>query len=271
MLPIVVSALGIALSPPTRGGSIGSEHMAQLRSRGFAVVENFLAPPAVSELVADVEALRSEGRFAAAGVGEAATNRLDKSVRKCEQCFVFPKGRQQGAGDARARDRMYSSIDAVHKALHEGAGTPLDALLTEGLYVHYPNGGYYKRHVDAAVGTTSALRAWSYLLYLNEDWCPADGGCLRIFTDGGLEQAPAGAPPSFVDVEPRGGTLVVFRSDAVPHEVLETTTKRMALVGWFSKPVEGSSSRRSLITALSGALVVGSAVKFGPSLLGGGK
>eukprot|EP00966_Prymnesium_polylepis_P084223 1949432-Prymnesium_polylepis.1 len=48
----------------------------------------------------------------------------------------------------------------------------------------------------------------SYLLYLNEDWCPADGGCLRIFTDGGLEQAPAGAPPSFVDVEPRGGTLV---------------------------------------------------------------
>ena len=62
---------------------------------------------------------------------------------------------------------------------------------------------------------------------------------------------------------------VVFRSDSVPHEVLETSAERMALVGWFSKPAEGSASRRSLIAGLSAALVVGSAVKFGlPKLLG---
>ena len=39
-----------------------------------------------------------------------------------------------------------------------------------------------------------------------------------------------GAPPSFVDVSPRAGTLVVFDSSRVPHEVLETTSPRRAVV-----------------------------------------
>ena len=41
------------------------------------------------------------------------------------------------------------------------------------------------------------------------------------------------------------------------------------MVGWFNRPVEGSSDRRKLITYLAGALVVGSAVKFGLRALGG--
>lgn len=269
MFTASLATLGVALGGATRGGGIMPKHISELRSRGFTVVDDFLSPPAVTSLVSDMQSLRSQGRFASAGVGEAATNRVDDSVRRCEQCFVFPKGRQQGAGVAGAREQMYTAIDSLQKALHEGAGEPLDALLTEGLYVHYPDGGYYKRHVDAATGTTSALRAWSYLLYLNQDWAPDDGGCLRIFTDGGLDTQPANALPSFVDIEPRAGTLVVFRSDSVPHEVLETSAERLALVGWFSKPVEGSAARRSIISALLAALLLGSSVKFGPELLGG--
>ena len=46
----------------------------------------------------------------------------------------------------------------------------------------YPNGGYYRRHVDALPGTPQALRKFSYLLYLNEGWQASHGGCLRIPT-----------------------------------------------------------------------------------------
>ena len=60
-----------------------------------------------------------------------------------------------------------------------------------------------------------------------EGWTEDDGGCLRLYTDGGGEEAPAGAAPSYVDVEPKAGTLVVFRSDLVPHEVLDTTAPRV--------------------------------------------
>ena len=40
-----------------------------------------------------------------------------------------------------------------------------------------------------------------------------------------------------VDVAPRGGTLVLFDSVSVPHEVLPTTAgERVAMAGWFHEP-----------------------------------
>lgn len=68
--------------------------------------------------------------------------------------------------------------------------------------------------------------------------------------------------PSFVDVPPRAGTLVVFDSSAVPHEVLDTKCERLAVAGWFNRPAAGSSERRGLITALGGALVLGGVAKL---------
>ena len=118
----------------------------------------------------------------------------------------------------------------------------------------------------SAVSTASAQRQWSYLLYLNREWQESDGGCLRIHTDGGGEQAPPGAEPSYFDVPPRAGTLVLFRS-TMPHEVLDTDASRLAIAGWLNRPVEGSSTRRGLIAKLGGALAVGSVFKFGMARL----
>ena len=61
------------------------------------------------------------------------------------------------------------------------------------------------------------------LLYLNPGWKPSWGGALRIFREGG----------EHVDVPPEAGTLVLMRSDAVEHEVLETAAPRHCVVGWF--------------------------------------
>lgn len=46
---------------------------------------------------------------------------------------------------------------------------------------------------------------------------------------------------------PRAGTLVVFLSEDMPHEVLETQRERYSIAGWFR--VNGSDSVR-LDTAL---------------------
>ena len=106
-------ALGIALpNSPTRASrGVAPQDLAQLSSHGYAVIDNFIAPQDVAALVNDVKSLRSEGRFATAGVGAGLDdNRLDDSVRRCEQCFVFPKGRQQGAGNTQARERDRKSV-----------------------------------------------------------------------------------------------------------------------------------------------------------------
>lgn len=248
--------------------ALGASHLAELKSTGFTVVPNYLPPQAVQALQADVETLTAEGRFAAAGVGEASTNRLADEVRRCEQCFVFPAFKHGGGGAQAGRDELYGVLDGLQSSLEAGTGVALDRLLCEGLYARYPNGGYYRRHVDAVAGTASDIRQWSYLLYLNTEWSESDGGCLRIHTDGGGEAAPPGASPSYVDVEPRAGTLVLFRS-TIPHEVLNTSARRLAVAGWFNTPVGGSGARRTLIAGLAAALVVGGAAKFVLGLLGG--
>ena len=52
----------------------------------------------------------------------------------------------------------------------------------------------------------------------------ADGGALRL-------HLPDGA----VDVPPRGGTLVLFLSAEIEHEVLPTTRERLSIAGWFRR------------------------------------
>ena len=97
---LVSHALGALLTQPALAGSA----LSQLQSRGFAVVPDYLPTRAVAALRTDVAALQSQGRFAVAGVGEAATNRQDGEVRRCEQCFVWPK---RGGGDADGRDELH--------------------------------------------------------------------------------------------------------------------------------------------------------------------
>ena len=246
-----------ALSAACLPSGAGSE----LLRLGFTVAPNFFSPAHVQLLRRDILQLKKEGRFSAAGVGEAEKKRLDGSVRRCEQCFLFPRVKHGGGGDQAARTLLYDALDTLRGELERESGQTLDPLLTEGLYAYYPNGGFYRRHTDSVAGTVQELRRFSYLIYANTDWSEEDGGMLRIHTDGGGEVAPAGAEPSFTDVAPRAGTLVVFRSD-LPHEVLDTTAERFAVAGWFNAPPQGSEGRRQLIAALAGTLVVGGTAKL---------
>ena len=124
--------------------------------------------------------------------------------------------------------------------------------------------GFYRRHCDSVVGSASVLRSYSLLLYLNNEWKESDAGHLRIHLDSGKDFLPEGEDPNYVDVEPKGGTLVLFKSDKIPHEVMDTKSERMAVVGWYNRPVttadlnnmasEGDKTK-TMMLALSAALV----------------
>jgi Rps23 Pro-64 3,4-dihydroxylase Tpa1-like proline 4-hydroxylase len=68
------------------------------------------------------------------------------------------------------------------------------------------------------------------------------GGQLRIFL-GQVDRIPLGARDDskeenvttehYMDIIPDLGTLVLFDSATVPHEVLPTKRDRLAVVGWF--------------------------------------
>ena len=125
------------------------------------------------------------------------------------------------------------AIERLRVSLIGASGRPLleSAELT---LLGYKAGGSYRRHMDdssnVAIGH-GARRSLSLLVYLgDDDWdAQRDGGALRIYPPKGSGRE------GYVDVPPYAGTLVVFDSATVPHEVLVTNRPRVALAGWLQE------------------------------------
>lgn len=94
----------------------------------------------------------------------------------------------------------------------------------EAHYAHYPPGTFYKKHVDRHCDSNA--RVISVVFYLNNDWSAEAGGELLMHGEGGQ--------PLF-SVSPKGGTLLLFTSEDMPHEVRAATRERWSIAGWFRR------------------------------------
>ena len=104
-----------------------------------------------------------------------------------------------------------------------------------------------------AGGAPRHRRAFSFLLFLTPAGFDAarDEGALRLYAPiapaeqrrrAAIELSAVGAGTlldgsAARDIPPEPGTLVVFRSEAVPHEALPTRAPRHVLVGWLHRPL----------------------------------
>lgn len=93
----------------------------------------------------------------------------------------------------------------------------------ESHFTLYPPGSFYRRHLDRF--NDDDRRSVSAIYYLNPDWLPEHGGALRLYPAAGGE----------LDILPEAGTLVLFMSADLPHEVLPATRERLSLTGWFRR------------------------------------
>lgn len=217
------------------------EHLDRLQKQKYVVIPNFLSPTLVEELRSDVYHLRIQQQFKKAGIGQDTTNQFNADIRVAETCFIGPD--KLKAYPSTSRNHLYNILDIIRKDIEASSMIRLDTSLTELLYAYYPMGGFYQRHRDAIPGSASTLRKYSLLLYLNQpDWdIHTDGGALRLYFDSNPDNvvSPINEDSSHVvDIIPMGGTLVLFPSDALPHAVLNTQRERMAVVGWFNRPVQ---------------------------------
>ena len=231
----------------------------QLADNGFVVVENFISEDLRNDLRKDVCNLRSLDRFKIAKIGHDGMvqdeNQPFRDIRYSETCFIGKA--KEPEPKSKARQQLYAVLDAVKVELNtndvvkQGQVTKnvphLDPDLEELMYAYYPRGGYYRRHRDAEPQSMSNWRRYSLLLYLNENWKPEDGGQLRIHRDSGGDELPLGELPNYIDVQPQAGTLVLFRSDLCPHEVLDTSKERIAIVGWFLSEEQSATEVSSAV------------------------
>jgi SM-20-related protein len=98
----------------------------------------------------------------------------------------------------------------------------LGARSSELHFAHYPPGAFYKTHRDRFADESA--RVISLVFYLNDAWPNDAGGELVIYDD---------AMTTLHRVSPRAGTMVAFRSEMFPHEVLPASRDRFSLTGWL--------------------------------------
>jgi SM-20-related protein len=267
-------------SKTTKGASsqslprLSKEALMELDSKGYAVIENFIGLELVAGLQEDVCTLRTAGRFKVAGVGQDASNAVADTIRRAETCFIDNPSKHadvMGTGAGDSRGNLYQVLYTVRQDLGTHSSTNLDAKLDELLYAYYPQGGYYRRHVDSVVNSPSYLRSYSFLLYLNDgQWdLSTQGGALRLHLDSGKDYLPDNESPNYVDVCPKGGTMVIFESSKIPHEVMDTSSERLAVVGWYNRAMTASdisnitpagddlAKRAGLLAVAAGLVTVG--------------
>lgn len=224
-------------------GALRDDHIAELVRERFIRVDDYISSEHVARLLADIEGLR--------GTGCAHTKAMDGHGSL--EWFTFGPGSVGAAppippelgGDPEARWELCQLVGNLHRSIEQGVGTSFDPDWTELQYAYYPLGGFYHKHVDSGAFHTHPLladgpdgsrrlikRACSFVLYLNDQWTEADGGHLRVYGS-----AAPDAP--YMDVAPTAGTLVVFKSDEVLHEVMRSNARRVSIVGSASARARG--------------------------------
>ena len=139
----------------------------------------------------------------------------------------------KGLGDRFARAVGHECVDAPSKCM----------------VARYETGGY-RCHLDHdppadddlywlwASSREQSQRVLTSILYLVDEDFDADihGGCLRLFLGCEPGDASGETALSVKDVAPVPGRLVVFKSRRVPHAVLDTSRRRLALSCWHLAP-----------------------------------
>ncbi len=184
-----------------------------LATTGYCIYPQALPHSLTDRMYQYMQDLEQE-EFRRAGIGRDQEHQLNRQVRG-DQIRWLSASRPE---------------ESAYLAWMEELRIGINRRLMMGLFDYechfsrYPQGAFYRRHLDAFQGRTN--RVLSTVCYLNPDWQPGNGGELLIYAD---EQAQA----PIERVQPCYGTLVVFLSDRFPHEVLPAQRERLSLTGWY--------------------------------------
>jgi hypothetical protein len=230
------------------------ERCQELERNGYLVIDNFLTNEQVTNAVIS---LADDKIFA------PSQNERDGNKVRTDRVFFFRGGNKEveekegkdqnnALGDVRnVLYRLgYDIVDSGFQGFPKDSdsyqtgwlGVP--AMMQISLYNKQgEDGAYYREHTDACddtlldLGLTGYLRSrylrkryLTCIVYLNPDWEPAHGGCLRIISDNNDDKQRN----SVVDIEPKAGRLILFSSVNTTHAVLPTFSRRLACSMWIT-------------------------------------
>ncbi|CAE7812501.1 Egl nine-like 1 [Symbiodinium microadriaticum] len=205
---------------------------AALQKEHIAVLDEFLPEDTCRAL--SLGALASRGEMVRGATG-AAGKALAKGTEELQKVLNEPSRgdvvKFSDDGNMPGCPGFLEALDALVEGL-QGCPAVADRLqhvdwANGAMFAIYPgDSSRYIKHVDNTLGTDG--RRLTAVLYLNKDWKPEHGGCLRVF------EPTMQSCQVKCDVEPVWNRLVVFWStQEVPHEVLSSFKDRLAVSVWF--------------------------------------
>lgn len=162
----------------------------------------------------EVIALDQQDALRFAGIGRGSSHVRDRSVRRDRIAWLN--------GDSAPQQALCAFFESIQAGLNRRLFLGLRRF--EAHYAIYHPGDYYRQHLDSFRGRAS--RVVSLVLYLNDDWQAGEGGALQVCN-------PDNDPEVVGTVLPDMGTMAVFMSEEVPHEVVAATRTRLSIACWF--------------------------------------
>ena len=185
---------------------------------GYSVMDNFFVAETVVGLRFDLLNKYEEDQFKKAAIGNR-TNEIIKSEIRGDFILWMDEAKineEQG--------QFFKSINDLSVYLNKTCF--LGILRKEFHYAVYPEGKFYKRHLDTF--QNDDCRRLSVVCYLNEDdWLPEHGGELVLYLqdENGKEFAKS--------IYPMPGRTVIFESQKIEHEVKPANRQRLSITGWL--------------------------------------
>ncbi|WP_375083768.1 2OG-Fe(II) oxygenase [Providencia sp. SKLX074055] len=179
-----------------------------LSSQGWYVWDDFLTLSDTQKIKQCIPNTLQDAR-----IGHRDSLQSNKAVRGDQTVWLEP---EMGTPIAFYMEKMEEIRQALNCQLYLGLRD------FETHFCRYPNGGFYKKHVDNPKG--AGRRKVTTVLYMNELWKLGDGGELVVFDK---------EDNHLFKLEPLAGRMIFFMSEEFPHEVLPTEQKRESIAGWF--------------------------------------
>lgn len=188
-----------------------------LMEQKYSIVNDFFSKDEVLSLRRSLIDKYEEDRFKKSAIGNQANEKIIDAIRG--DFILWLDENNANAAEAQFFSKLNDFKDYLNRTCFMGINE------NEFHYAVYPEGTFYKRHLDTF--QNDSRRKLSIVCYLNdEDWKPEYGGELSIYLDeNGAEKA--------INIYPVQGRMVVFESQVLEHEVKPVKKERMSITGWL--------------------------------------
>tara|TARA_Y100000768_G_scaffold275882_1_gene211429 strand:- start:539 stop:1123 length:585 start_codon:yes stop_codon:yes gene_type:complete len=185
----------------------------ELEEKGWVAMKDFLPQALCLKILEIYQQQFKAGQFEQAKIGSDLSKQLILDIRVSQTCWLDEITFEN---ELRTLQNFFNElITSLNRAFF------LNLKRYESQLAFYPEGGFYKKHLDQIKGQMH--RQLTSIFYLND--CEV-GGELVLYDRENRNHVSS-------VIKPKQGTFVLFFSSQIFHEVLPTQSPRYSMTSWF--------------------------------------